>query len=83
MHAGYPMLQDLKALRFTHPQVYVALSSAINVETRPACYRFLGGHVDAGYGDRISFGSDQMVWPGLIDAAVRSLQEATILTVQQ
>ena len=83
MHAGYPMLQDLQAFRFTHPQVYVALSMAINVETRPACYRFLGWHVAAGYGDCIRFGSDQMVWLGLIDAAVRSLQEATILTVQQ
>lgn len=83
MHAGYPLLEDLQALLFTHPQVYVELSMAINVETRPAFYRFLRALVEAGYGDRIMFGSDQMVWPGLIDAAVRSLQEASFLTAQQ
>ena len=83
MHAGYPLLEDLQALLFTHPQVYVELSMAINVEARPAFYRFLRALVEAGYGDRIMFGSDQMVWPGLIDAAVRSLNEASFLTAQQ
>lgn len=83
MHAGYPLLEDLQALLFTHPQVYVELSMASNVEARPAFYRFLRALVEAGYGDRIMFGSDQMVWPGLIDAAVRSLNEAPFLTAQQ
>ena len=40
---------------------------AANVEPRPAFYRYLRGIVEAGYGDRVMFGSDQMVWPGLID----------------
>lgn len=83
MHAGYPLLEDLQALLFTHPQVYVELSMAINVEARPAFYRFLRALVEAGYGDRIMFGSDQMVWPGLIDAAVSSLDSAAFLTAQQ
>ena len=83
MHGGYPMLDDLLALLFTYPQVYVELSMAANVETRPAFYRYLRGIVDAGYGDRVMFGSDQMVWPGLIDAAVRSIQEASFLTAAQ
>ena len=43
----------------------------------------LRGIVEAGYGDRVMFGSDQMVWPGLIDAAVRSIQEAPFLTANQ
>ncbi|MES2524579.1 MAG: amidohydrolase family protein [Gemmatimonadota bacterium] len=83
MHAGYPLLEDLQALLFTHPQVYVELSMAVNVETRPAFHRFLRGLVEAGYGDRIMFGSDQMVWPGLIDAAVRGIQEAPFLSPRQ
>jgi predicted TIM-barrel fold metal-dependent hydrolase len=29
------------------------------------------------------FGSDQMIWPELIDAAVRSLNEAPFLTSEQ
>ena len=83
MHAGYPMREDVQALLFTHPQVYIELSMAINVETRAAFYRFLRELVEAGYGDRIMFGSDQMVWPRLIDEAVRSLNNATFLTAGQ
>lgn len=29
------------------------------------------------------FGSDQIIWPGLIDAAVRSIEEAPFLTPEQ
>jgi len=83
MHAGYPLREDLQALLFTHPQVYVELSMAVNVEARPAFYRFLRELVDAGYGDRIMFGSDQMVWPGLIDAGVQSIEAAPFLTAAQ
>lgn len=83
MHAGYPMLEDLLALLFTHPQVYVEPSMAINVETRAAFYRFLRGIVEAGYADRVMFGSDQIIWPGLIDVAVRSIDEAPFLTPDQ
>ncbi len=83
MHGGYPMLEDLLALLFSHPQVYLELSMAANVEPRPAFYRYLRGIVEAGYGDRVMFGSDQMVWPGLIDEAVRSINAARFLTRQQ
>jgi hypothetical protein len=83
MHAGYPFLDDLLALMFTHPQVYVELSMLNNVEPRPAFYRFLKGVVDGGYGERIMFGSDQMVWPGLIEPAIRSIEEAPFLTPKQ
>jgi uncharacterized protein len=83
MHGGYPFLEDLLAVLFSHPQVYVELSMAANVETRAAYYRFLRGIVEAGYHDRIMFGSDQIIWPGLIEAAVRSLNEAPFLTASQ
>lgn len=83
MHGGYPMLDDLLALLFSHPQVYVELSMADNVETRASFYRYLRAIVDAGYGDRVMFGSDQMVWPGLITAAVRGIDEAPFLTAAQ
>ena len=83
MHAGYPMLEDLLALLFTHPQVYVEPSMAINVETRAAFYRFLRGIVEAGYADRVMFGSDQMIWPGLIEVAITSIDEAPFLTAEQ
>jgi hypothetical protein len=83
MHAAYPLVDDLIALLFTHPQVYIEPSMAINVETRAAFYRFLRPIIEAGYGDRVMFGSDQIIWPGLIEAAVRSLEEAPFLSADQ
>lgn len=83
MHAGYPMVDDLLALLFTHPQVYVEPSMAINVETRAAFYRFLRPIIEAGYGDRVMFGSDQIIWPGLIEAAIKSIEDAPFLSAEQ
>lgn len=83
MHAGYPMLDDLRALLFTHPQVYVDVASIVYSEPRPAFYRYLLGIVEAGYGDRVMFGSDQMIWPGVIEPAIRVIEEAPFLTAQQ
>lgn len=83
MHAGYPMLDDLLALLFSHPQVYVEISMLANVEPRPAFYRFLQGIIDGGYGERVMFGSDQMVWAGLIEPAIEAVENAPFLTEQQ
>ena len=44
MHAGYPLLDDLRALLFTHPQVYVDICSIVYTEPRPAFYRYLQEH---------------------------------------
>jgi len=83
MHAGYPFLDDLLALLFAHPQVYVEVSMLANVEPRPAFYRYLKAIIDGGYGERVMFGSDQMVWPELIEPAIRSIEEAPFLTPKQ
>jgi predicted TIM-barrel fold metal-dependent hydrolase len=83
MHAGYPFLDDLLAVLFTHPQVYVEVSMLANVEPRAGFYRYLKAIVDGGYGNRIMFGSDQMVWPGLIEPAIHSIEQAPFLTPKQ
>ncbi len=83
MHAGYPMVDELRALMFTHPQVYVDIGIIVFIEPRPAFYAFLKELVDAGYGDRIMFGSDQMIWPGVIEPAIRSIEDAPFLTAEQ
>ena len=83
MHAGYPLVDDLLALLFTYPQVYIEPSMAINVETRSAFYRFLRPVVEAGYADRVMFGSDQIIWPGLIEVAIKAIEEAPFLTEEQ
>jgi predicted TIM-barrel fold metal-dependent hydrolase len=83
MHAGYPLIDDLRALLFTHPQVYVDISSIIYTEPRPAFYHWLQELVEAGYGDRIMFGSDQMIWPGIIEPSIEAIEQAPFLTQAQ
>ena len=83
MHAGYPMADQLRALMFSHPQVYVDVGGIIYTEPRAAFYRFLQEIVDAGYADRIMFGSDQTIWPGIIEPAISVIEEAPFLTSAQ
>ena len=83
MHAGYPLIDDLRAVLFTHPQVYVDISSIVYTEPRAAFYRWLQELVEAGYGDRIMFGSDQMIWPGIIEPSIEAIEQAPFLTPLQ
>jgi predicted TIM-barrel fold metal-dependent hydrolase len=83
MHAGYPLAAELRALLFSHPQVYVDISGIVYTEPRPAFYRFLQEIVEAGYGDRILFGSDQMIWPGVIEPSIAAIEQAPFLTQAQ
>lgn len=83
MHAGYPFADDLRALMFTHPQVHVDIASIVYTEPRPAFDAFLRELVEAGYGDRILFGSDQMIWPGVIEPAIVVIESADYLTPAQ
>jgi predicted TIM-barrel fold metal-dependent hydrolase len=83
MHAGYPLVADLRALLFTHPQVYVDISSIVYTEPRAAFYRYLAQIVAAGYGDRVMFGSDQMIWPGIIEPSIEAIEQAPFLSEAQ
>ena len=56
MHAGYPMIDDLLAVMYAHPQVYVGVGVIVYSQPRPAFYRFLQRIIEAGYGKRVLFG---------------------------
>jgi uncharacterized protein len=83
MHAGYPMLDDLITLMYGHPQVYVDVGAITFGVPRAHFYRYLETLVDAGFGQRVMFGSDQMYWPGFIEIALRAIEEAPFLSEQQ
>ena len=80
MHAGYPLVDDLLALMYAHPHVYAGLGVIVHTQPRPAFYNFLKRIVDAGYGKRVMFGSDQMVWPETIERGIRVIEEAPFLS---
>ena len=83
MHAGYPLLDDLLALLGAHPQVYVDVAALVGTEPRPAFYRYLKAISDAGFADRVMFGTDQGVWPGLIERSIAAIEQAPFLTPAQ
>lgn len=83
MHAGYPMIDDMLALLYAHPQVYVDTGVIIFTQPRAAFYRYLQRLTEAGYTNRIMFGSDQMVWPGVIERSIKVIEEAPFLTEEQ
>lgn len=83
MHAGWPMIDQMVALLYAHPQVYVDVAVIDWAIPRKEFYQYLRRLVDAGFGKRIMFGSDQMVWPGAIDAAIGGIRSADFLSEEQ
>jgi uncharacterized protein len=83
MHAGYPFLAETIALLHAHPQVYADLSAINWLIPRDEFHAYLRGLVRAGFSSRLLFGSDQMIWPDAIGAAIEGIESADFLTEQQ
>lgn len=83
MHAGWPKLDDMLAMLYAHPQLYVDTGVIDYVLPRAEFHRYLRTLVEAGFGERIMFGSDQMVWPDAIDAAIAAIESAPFLSRKQ
>ena len=83
MHAGYPFLEETKALLYVYPQLYVDIGVINWALPRAEFHAYLKGLVDAGFGKRIMFGSDQMVWPESIGLAVSAVEAAPFLAPAQ
>ena len=83
MHAGWPMLDQMIALMWAHPQVYVDVAVINWALPRAEFHSYLRRLVEAGFGQRIMFGSDQMVWTDAIGKAIEGVESAAFLTAQQ
>jgi len=83
MHAGWPMADRMIALMYAHPQVYADVAVIDWVIPRKEFHAYLRRLVDAGFGKRILFGSDQMIWPDTLRIAIESIETADFLTAEQ
>lgn len=83
MHAGFPLLDDMLAVMYAHPQVYVEIGVIVYTQQRESFYRYLKGLFDAGFGRRVMFGSDQMVWPETIERSIDVINDAPFLSDEQ
>jgi len=83
MHYGSPFVEEMIALLYSHPQVFVDVAQNDWGFPRAHFYSQLKRLVDAGFGKRILFGSDQMIWPGTIDIAIDTIEQAPFLSAAQ
>ncbi|WP_082337046.1 amidohydrolase family protein [Porphyrobacter sp. AAP60] len=79
MHAGWPMLDDLLVTLYTHPQIHVDIGAIAVGFPKPSFYRYLQAIVDAGFIDRVMFGSDMFFAPEMQERAIQVVEEAPFL----
>ncbi len=83
MHAGWPFGDDMIALLYMHPRVYVDFGRMQRFP-RSAYHSYLRRLVDAGFDKRILFGSD--VFDDRVEVlaqGIAAIEEATFLTYEQ
>ena len=83
MHAGSIYHQETLAIMHMYPQVYADLAVLNWARPREEFHEYLRVLVRSGFGKRLMFGSDQMVWPEAIGMAVEGIESASFLTEEQ
>jgi hypothetical protein len=83
MHAGYPMIDNLLTLLQANSHVYVDVAGFIWSYPAKEVNTYIQRIVDAGFGDRVMFGTDQLIWPKLMATSISVIQNADYLTPQQ
>ncbi len=84
MHMGDVWQESTLAILHMYPQVYIDLAAMDwGAIPREQFYAMLQRLIDAGFGKRIMFGTDQMVWPELIGQAIETIESAPFLTDEQ
>ncbi|AUD05812.1 amidohydrolase family protein [Spirosoma pollinicola] len=83
MHAGYPMIDEMIALMGANAYVYVDLAGFIWSYPQAEINAYLQRLVQAGFGKRIMYGTDFMVWPKLFETSLSVIENADYLSFDQ
>lgn len=83
MHAGYPMIDEMIALMGAHAYVYVDLAGMIWSYPLEEIHAYLKRLVQAGFGKRIMYGTDLMIWPKLLETSIGVIENANYLSFEQ
>ena len=83
MHAGYPMIDNMLTLLQANSHVYIDVAGLIWSYPLKEVNRYIERLVDAGFEDRVMFGTDQLIWPKLMAYSISIIQNADYLTPQQ
>jgi len=83
MHAGWPHLDSMLAMLHSFPQLYIDVAVLDWAIAEPEFHTYLKRIVEAGFGDRVMYGSDQMVWPDAVSLSIGRIDRARYLTSEQ
>lgn len=82
-HAGWPYISETIAMMYIYPELYVDIGVLAWALPKKAYYSALKELMDAGFGKRIMFGTDQMIWPGAIDLAIKTVRNTPFLSEEE
>ena len=83
MHAGYPMIENMLTLLQADSHVYVDVAGLIWSYPIKEVNTYIQRLVEAGFEDRVMFGTDQLIWPHLMEYSISVIQNADYLTPEQ
>jgi predicted TIM-barrel fold metal-dependent hydrolase len=83
MHAGYPMIEEMLTLLQANSHVYVDVAGLIWSYPIKEVNRYIERLVEAGFEDRVMFGTDQLIWPKLMSYSISIIQNADYLTTEE
>jgi len=83
MHAGYPMMDNLLTLLQANSHVYVDVAGLIWSYPIKEVNHYIQRIVEAGFEDRVMFGTDQLLWPNLMSQSIDIIDKAEYLTPEQ
>jgi len=83
MHAGYPMIDNMLTLLQANSHVYVDVAGLIWSYPLKEVNRYIERLVEAGFEDRVMFGTDQLLWPKLMAYSISIIQNADYLRPEE
>lgn len=83
MHAGWPYVTETIAMMYIYPDLYADIGVLAWALPQAAFHDALQELVNAGFGDRLLFGTDQMFWPGALGLAIETVEAVPFLSEDQ
>lgn len=83
MHAGYPLINEMVALMGANAYVYVDIAGMIWSYPLAEVNDYIKRLVQAGFGKRVMYGTDLMIWPKLLETSIGVIENANYLSEDQ
>jgi len=83
MHAGYPLADEMIALMGANAYVYVDVAGMIWSYPLAEVNDYIKRLVQAGFGKRIMYGTDLMMYPKLLETSLGVIENANYLSFDQ